>query len=846
MEEGFNYPAGTALAANPPWAGSLDPSVGVVNGNLALTNLQDATPSGNMLQAGGGSGVAFRNFSASPIPDADGIAVYFSALIQCTQPPTNSQFIASLLEAGVTSPSPPDDPFDLYATPGVGGWRLSITHAGSDRSTARTVLMTNTTHLIVMKYTFGSNDFVSLYIDPPPGGLEPAFPDAQADESDDDEGEGGGNGDAANLQVILFRSPGLASQARFNLDTLRAGTNWADVTPVISAPSVTGPQNQEVCSGDPAIFSVTASAIPPFSYQWRTNGVAIEGATNDTYVLLNPIASDALNSYDAVVTDMFGSVTSQVASLAISHIAPSISIFPSNQMVIPGVTNVTFSVSVSGDPPMSFQWRTNGIPIPGATNDSYTTTNLGPADATNVIDVMASNPCGSITSTPPVGLYFPTLFFPGNDAGAGFFGGENLIFTNTSGISFSVWSSPDPTVSVTKWTLEGPMSELPLGTSGESRYGINLNPVTSPVYYIFAESNLGPYPPTQWVTWLTTPDFATYYVTSANVGITPDGILEFPVPPSITQQPQSRAVLAGQNASFEVTASGFGLGYQWFFNNTGISAPSDPVLGLTHLSVTNSGAYFVIVTNSLGAATSSVVTLGVTMPPALEIGSALPGTVQLTADAITNLTYVILSATNLVHPVWVPVLTNNTGLSGLVSVETNTTDAPLQFYRLFFPSAFPLPPQFTQQPQSLMVLAGQNRAFTVSANDPGAGYQWFFNSNGLAGASAPVLALTNIAAANAGTYIVIVTNSLGSVTSSVATLTVALPPALNLGFGAAGTVQLTADSITDLTYVVQSTTNLANPAWVSILTNNTGNGGLVNFQTNTAGVPAQFYRLVFP
>ncbi len=106
--------------------------------------------------------------------------------------------------------------------------------------------------------------------------------------------------------------------------------------------------------------------------------------------------------------------------------------------------------------------------------------------------------------------------------------------------------------------------------------------------------------------------------------------------------------------------------------------------------------------------------------------------------------------------------------------------------------------------------------------------------------------MTNVSAANAGPYVVIVTNSLGSVTSSVATLTVALPPAFNLGFAAPGTIQLNANSITGLTYVVQSATNLTNPVWVPILTNNTGTGGIVNFQTGTSGAPQQFYRLVFP
>ncbi len=52
-------------------------------------------------------------------------------------------------------------------------------------------------------------------------------------------------------------------------------------------------------------------------------------------------------------------------------------------------------------------------------------------------------------------------------------------------------------------------------------------------------------------------------------------------------------------------------------------------------------------------------------------------------------------------------------------------------------------------------------------------YQWYFNgTNSLAGAAYAVLVLTNVQPINAGNYSVVVTNLTGSLTSSVATLTV--------------------------------------------------------------------------
>jgi Immunoglobulin I-set domain len=686
MEEGFDYPAGTALAANPPWSGVTGPSVSVVSGNLSLTNLQATAPAGNMLQIGGGGSVfAYRNFSDSPVASAEGVAVYCSALVHCTLPPTNRQFIACLLPAGATSANAPNDPVDLYVTTGSGGCRLAIRSEGSDAATASTVLTTNTTHLIVIKYTFGSNDFASLYVDPVPGAPEPAFASAQTGGDGGGEDDDGGGGDAANLQVLLFQSPDTAAEGGIDFDTARVGTNWADVTPKILPVSVSGPQDQAVCSGSPAVFSVTANGTPPFTYQWRTNGLPAGGATNDFYLLPSPGAADTSVAYDVVVHDFFGSVTSRVASLLISYGPPAIPLPPTNQVILPGVSNAVFSVGAAGDAPLSYQWFTNGTPVPGATNAGYTVTNPGPADATNPIVVVVSNPCGSITSAPPVTVKFPTVFYAAADAGAGFFGGENVIFTNTSGLGYYAWSSSDPSVSVTNWTMEGPLSELPLGTSGNSRYGINLNPQTSPVYYIFAQSNLGPYPPTEWVTWLTTPDFASFYVNSAEVPITADGFLEFSAPPKITRQPANQTVMSGQNASFSVTAVGFQLGYLWQSNNAAIAGASDATFRLTNVSTADAGAYAVIVTNASGAVTSSVATLTVTLPPTFRVNLLASGTIQVNVNSASGVAYIVESATNLDNPVWTPMLTNTTGGAGALNVNTAAPGAGQQYYRLVFP-----------------------------------------------------------------------------------------------------------------------------------------------------------------
>ncbi|MGC8887144.1 MAG: cadherin-like domain-containing protein [Verrucomicrobiia bacterium] len=79
--------------------------------------------------------------------------------------------------------------------------------------------------------------------------------------------------------------------------------------------------------------------------------------------------------------------------------------------------------------------------------------------------------------------------------------------------------------------------------------------------------------------------------------------------------------------------------------------------------------------------------------------------------------------------------------------------------------------------QNQHVPLGSNATFTVTATGPGTlAYQWQFNSADLAGATNEVLLITNAQPANIGNYRVIVTNNYGSATSSVATLTLLLPP----------------------------------------------------------------------
>src|SRR5260370_6445160 len=76
----------------------------------------------------------------------------------------------------------------------------------------------------------------------------------------------------------------------------------------------TQPQSLALGVGANAQFNVTATGIPPLTYQWRFNGVNLLGATNTNLTITNILHVTAGN-YTVVVSNSLGSATSSVAVL---------------------------------------------------------------------------------------------------------------------------------------------------------------------------------------------------------------------------------------------------------------------------------------------------------------------------------------------------------------------------------------------------------------------------------------------------------------------------------------------------------------------------------------------------
>jgi hypothetical protein len=75
------------------------------------------------------------------------------------------------------------------------------------------------------------------------------------------------------------------------------------------------PISQRTTVGSSVSFSVTVDGSNPISYQWRKNGIDLEGKTNRQLQLTN-IQQEDVGWYDVVATDARGSTASNRAGLS--------------------------------------------------------------------------------------------------------------------------------------------------------------------------------------------------------------------------------------------------------------------------------------------------------------------------------------------------------------------------------------------------------------------------------------------------------------------------------------------------------------------------------------------------
>lgn len=267
---------------------------------------------------------------------------------------------------------------------------------------------------------------------------------------------------------------------------------------------------------------------------------------------------------------------------------------------------------------------------------------------------------------------------------------------------------------------------------------------------------------------------------------------DFGYAPTLSQQPTNQTLGAGSNAIFAFTLQGGNYPTAFLYQN------------VTNLvAETNLPAY----NPSLGAAT-------------------------------TNLSFTISNVTPANTGNYTVVVTNFWG-SATSSNITLSVPSPLS----------------VSAPAGQTNYAGRDVSLgvTPSGTSPFS-YQWqkggvnLANGGDVSGVFTNMLSIAPAATADSGNYQVVVTNNSGSVTSSVAVVSILPVPRFALALEPGAAILNSPNGIPGSEYIVQASTNLAGSGgWIPLITNTVPSDGSITF-TNTASLNSEdvFYRVEFP
>ena len=540
-------------------------------------------------------------------------------------------------------------------------------------------------------------------------------------------------------------------------------------------------------------------------------------------------------------TQYMASALTFLSSGVASNVPPSISLQPQGQFVVQG-SNATLTVSASGSLPLSYQWRFNGATVAGATASSYLISNAQPTNSGNY-SVVVSNPYGIATSQIAlVEMMLPpaqTLFSDNFDVNTVASWTTNRSSTDTR-ITFN-WD----------YSLTG-IASAPNSVGGTTRglrFEANLsNGVTAAV----SVSPIGQ-------------NFGGNYRLHLDMWINANG----PFPAGGTGSTEHLTAGVGTTGNNLQWNTGSADGVWFATDGEGQATDTSPTLPDWHayvgttLQASSSGVYVGGTESNIRGNGhpyyASTFPGGQTAPAfqqanfaqqtgALAVGTVgfawrdviiakTGSTVEWFVDGlkIASVANATLTASNIFLGYWdsFASIANNTNLSfGLVDnvrVERFVTNVP---------------PYITVQPQGVSAATGSNVTFdTMAGGTATLAYQWRLNGTNIAGATSSSYTRNNAQAIHAGNYSVVVTNSSGSVTSSIALLT--LTPTQPLQFTLIsllpyGRVQIGLSGEAGFNLQLRTSTNLT--TW-SVLTNLANPSGSLSFtDAPPASVSNQFYR----
>ncbi|MGO9586784.1 MAG: immunoglobulin domain-containing protein [Limisphaerales bacterium] len=633
------------------------------------------------------------------------------------------------------------------------------------------------------------------------------------------------------------------------------------------------PSSQKVGVGADASFSVGVSGTQPLSYQWFQNGTnilvnggRINGANTNQLTIRNVQTNDSGSQFSVTVTNLAGSVSSTNVTLTVT-LAPVITMqpTPADQVLSVGST-ATFTVTASGAAPLSYQWQLNGTSlvdganlvdgdiISGSTTYTLTISNVQTNDSGANYTVIVTNAFGSVTSSNAALTVIQLMVVAWGD---NTYGQTNVSVASTNAMAIAgggfhslVLQTNGTVVAWGAGQINNPSDGIDFGQAIVPAGLSNVVAIAGGGYHSLALTANG-----------------TAVAWGAGQTNNPSDEVDFGqaiVPAGLSNVV---AIAGGFFHSLALTANGTVVA--WGAGQT--NNPSDGIdfgqaivpAGLSNVVAIAGGGYHSLALTANG----TVVAWG-----AGQINNPGDGIDFGQAIVPAGLSNVVAIAGGGYHSL---VLTTNGTVVAWGDDSSGQTNVPAGLTNVVaiatgFQHSLALEndgsPYIVMQPASQTVLTNTTVTFTVTAlGAPTLVYQWqkdgtnLVDGGNVSGSATATLTLTDVQAADAAGYTVVITNAIGSVTSSNAVLTVTdIPPSfispsfgnIIAGSGVSGSFILSGTGgLSDGTYYVLISSNLLTPLtdWTYIATNQFDSEGNFIF-TNIAptNAPQEFYLLQLP
>ncbi len=547
---------------------------------------------------------------------------------------------------------------------------------------------------------------------------------------------------------------------------------------------VTEPQSATVTQGGSATFSVVVSGTAPFTYQWRLAGTNLPGATGSSYTRSNVLAAAAGN-YSVAITNAFGFDISSNALLTV-NVPPSITTPPASQTVAAG-SNAVFTVTAAGTAPLGYQWRRNGTNIAGATLSSYTRSNVQGADV-GLFSVVVSNLVGIVTSSEAgLSLSGYTLFSDDFEAG-----------------NLNNWAVTTPGTALTSATTQN-------HTSGGTRAAYSNNS-TNKMYHNLGAEVGGHAKATFWIYDSTqTRDFCEVraYSGAGYPNGSLDQLFAIGVYNTVTMtgetfdvtKYQGRVVTGSSNGWFNLSGSGAPAradGWHKFeierlSDGTTIKFYADSILVRTVPGATAANWDSITIGSVASGTTAGDSWFDDVKVEYFDRPTIATAPVSKTVVAGSNANFTVTAGGTISSYQWRFNGANIPGATTSSYTKANVQGTDAGNYDVVVANGvgitnpvaavLKISPAVMAQPASRTNNEGTLATFSVVAGGQAPlNYQWkrggtnLVDGPGLSGANASLLTLNGVSPADAMNYSVVITNSAGSATSSVAALTVISPP----------------------------------------------------------------------